>query len=188
MQIVSVFGGSAPREGEPAYRQAMELGRDLAQAGYAVANGGYIGTMEAVSKGAAQVGGRVIGVTCEQIERFRPIEPNHWLTEEDRSESLRDRLRVLIERGDALLALPGGVGTLAEISLAWSWIQTGEISPRPLILIGSAWEQILQTFFQAADVYVSMQDRTILSFAKDNSSALAQLESWQQLINPVNGP
>jgi uncharacterized protein (TIGR00725 family) len=61
---VSVFGGSQPREGDAAYAEAMELGRLLAERGHIVLTGGYIGTMEAVSRGARQAGGHVIGVTC----------------------------------------------------------------------------------------------------------------------------
>lgn len=183
MQIVSVFGGSAPPVGSPAYQQAQLLGRLLAEAGFAVANGGYCGTMEAVSKGAAEAGGRVIGVTCDQIERYRPISPNRWLSEEDRSETLRERLQILIERGDALLALPGGVGTLAEISLAWSWIQTAEITARPLILIGAGWESMMQAFYTGADAYVKEQDRNILSFAQDPEDALTQLGRYRDQVS-----
>lgn len=66
---IAVFGGSQPKEGDPAYAEAYELGSLLAQAGHTVLTGGYIGTMEAVSRGAAEAGGHVIGVTCEEIER-----------------------------------------------------------------------------------------------------------------------
>ncbi len=65
---VSVFGGSQPKEGDAAYTEAQELGRLLAERGHTVLTGGYIGTMEAVSRGANEAGGHVIGVTCEDIE------------------------------------------------------------------------------------------------------------------------
>src|SRR5215831_16801474 len=70
---VSVFGGSQPKEGSLPYAEARELGRMLAEGGHTVLTGGYIGTMEAVSRGAAESGGHVIGVTCEQIEQWRGI-------------------------------------------------------------------------------------------------------------------
>src|SRR5258708_16993147 len=76
---VSVFGGSQPKNGSAAYAEAQELGKLLAERGHVVLTGGYIGTMEAVSRGAAEAGGHVIGVTCEDIERWRAIDPNPWV-------------------------------------------------------------------------------------------------------------
>lgn len=60
---VTVFGGAAAVPGNPAYFEAQRLGCLLAQAGHAVLTGGYMGAMEATSRGAAEAGGHVIGVT-----------------------------------------------------------------------------------------------------------------------------
>src|SRR5512139_2410435 len=103
---ITVFGGSQPKEGDPAYREAFELGRLLAQAGHTVLTGGYIGTMEAVSRGANGAGGHVIGVTCEEIEKWRPVKPNRWVIEERRRSTLQERLTDLIKGCDAAIALP----------------------------------------------------------------------------------
>src|SRR5512141_3056804 len=81
---ITVFGGSQPKEGSSAYNEAMELGRLLAQRGHSVLTGGYIGTMEAVSRGASEAGGHVIGVTCEDIENWRKVAANRWVMEERR--------------------------------------------------------------------------------------------------------
>jgi uncharacterized protein (TIGR00725 family) len=93
---VAVFGGSAPQPGQPAYLEAQYLGEMLAKAGHEVVTGGYLGVMEAVSRGAAEAGGNVIGVTCKEIENWRPIDPNRWVTELDEEKTLFDRLDVLI--------------------------------------------------------------------------------------------
>ena len=79
---ISVFGGSQPREGSTAYAEAQQLGRLLAERGHVVLTGGYIGVMEAVSRGAREAGGHVIGVTSEDIEAWRPIKANAWVMEE----------------------------------------------------------------------------------------------------------
>src|SRR5215216_3329793 len=89
---ISVFGGSQPREADVAYAEAMELGSLLAQHGHTVLTGGYIGVMEAVSRGAQGAGGHVIGVTCEDIETWRPIKANAWVMEEIRKKTLVERL------------------------------------------------------------------------------------------------
>ncbi len=78
-RVIAVFGSSAPQPGSAAYEEARQIGRLLAEAGCAVATGGYCGTMAAVSQGAAEAGGHVIGVTCDQIEQFRPLGPNEWV-------------------------------------------------------------------------------------------------------------
>ncbi len=72
---ITVFGGAQPKEGTPAYEEARTLGTLLAQRGHTVLTGGYMGTMEAVSRGACEAGGHVIGVTCIDIEEWRKSKP-----------------------------------------------------------------------------------------------------------------
>lgn len=172
---VTVFGGSEPHPGEPAYEQAFLLGRLIGQKGYTVLTGGYIGTMEAVSRGAAESGGHVIGVTCDEIETWRPIRPNAWVQEEMRFPSLRQRLNALIDCCDAAIALPGGIGTLAEVAMMWSYLQTGVISPRPLILVGPGWKLLMDQFVTVFDSYVRPQHYQQLSFAPDVVAAMGFL-------------
>jgi uncharacterized protein (TIGR00730 family) len=174
---ISVFGGSQPKPGESAYDDAMQLGKLLAETGFTVLTGGYIGTMEAVSRGAAEAGGHVIGVTCDQIETWRPVAPNAWVMEEMRYATMRQRLFGLIEECDAALALPGGIGTLAEISVMWSHLQTGAIPPRPLILIGDRWKATLEAFYQNLSKYITEKDREWIQFAQNAEQAVGILQT-----------
>src|SRR5512133_2089982 len=98
---VTVFGGSFPKEGTTAYEEARELGKMLAERGHAVLTGGYYGTMEAVSRGASEAGGHVIGVTCQDIEDWRGSKANAWVKEERKKKTLFERLQALIEGCDA---------------------------------------------------------------------------------------
>lgn len=172
--IAAVFGGSAARPGDPAYQEGEALGRLLAGQGFTVATGGYIGLMEAVSKGAAQGGGAVIGATCDQIERWRGVRPNRWVERQVRYATLRERLYGLIEMADVLIALPGGVGTLSELSVAWSLLQTQEIDLRPLILVGATWRQMINLLADAPGGFLRPGDVGLLAFARDIHEA-AQL-------------
>jgi uncharacterized protein (TIGR00730 family) len=174
---ISVFGGSQPKEGDTAYNEAMELGRLLAQRGHTVLTGGYIGTMEAVSRGACEAGGHVIGVTCEDIENWRKVAPNRWVKEEWRRKTLLERLQGLIDGCDAALALPGGPGTLTEIALMWNLMIVESIHRRPLILIGSGWQSVLDQVFAQLDIYTPAHQRELLTFAKDIHTAVEFLES-----------
>jgi uncharacterized protein (TIGR00730 family) len=173
---VSVFGGSQAKPGEPLYQDAIQLGRLLAQAGYTLLNGGYIGTMEATSRGAAEVGGHVIGVTCDEIEAWRPVKANAWIREEWHFATLLERMQALIKTSDAYLALPGGVGTLAEITLTWNMLITHMIPPRPLILIGPGWQVIMRKFLAEQGKYIPENQRQWVNFAPNVIVAFQQLQ------------
>lgn len=175
LHTVAVFGSSAPRPGEPLYEQAYRLGRLLGQRGLTVLTGGYIGTMEAVSKGVVEAGGRTVGVTCEEIERWRPVGPNAWVQEEWRAPTLMERLRLLVTRAEAALALPGGPGTLTEIALYWNHLLIGALSPRPLVLIGEGWRATFEAFFAAQQGHISPAARQLLRFAADEVEAVRLL-------------
>lgn len=174
MKIISVFGSNRPKPGQADFEQACELGKHLAQAGFAVATGGYMGTMEAVSQGAAQVGGHVIGVTCDEIERWRPIGPNPWVTQEIRYPTLLERMTHLVTQNDGVIALPGGVGTLAEVAQTWSFLQTGVLSPRPFILLGEIWQRTFEAFIDPA--YVRSAHQTLFHLADTPQAAVALLK------------
>jgi uncharacterized protein (TIGR00730 family) len=176
---ISVFGGSQPQPNSPAYEEARLLGGLLAQRGHTVLTGGYIGVMEAVSRGAHEAGGHVIGVTCEDIEAWRPIKANAWVKEEIRKKTLVERLHTLIHTSDAALALPGGAGTLTEISLLWNLMIVESLHRRPLILIGSGWQSTFDQFFASFETYMSVHQRELLHFTQDVQTAVKQLESYQ---------
>ena len=175
-RTIAVFGGSRTKPGENDYAQAQQLGELLAKAGYAVMTGGYIGSMEAVSRGAAESGGHVIGVTCDEIEAWRPVQPNRWVLEERRYATLRERLFGLIDDCDAALALPGGPGTLAEIAMMWNHLLTGTITPQPLILIGEGWSDTFKQFYRSFDAYTPEEQRQWLLFAQNVSQCISLLK------------
>lgn len=172
---VAVFGGSSPKPGEPAYEQAYRLGRLLGQRRLTVLTGGYIGTMEAVSRGVVEAGGHTVGVTCEEIERWRPVAPNAWVQEEWRAPTLMERLRLLVTRAEAAIALPGGPGTLTEIALYWNHLLIRALPPRPLVLVGAGWQTTFATFFAAQAEYIPAAARSLLRFAADEVEAVQAL-------------
>ncbi len=170
--VITIFGGSSPLPGSPAYEEARRLGRLLAEAGFAVATGGYMGTMEAASRGAAEAGGHVIGVTCETIERWRQVGPNPWVREERKFATLLGRLFHLVEACQAAVGLPGGIGTLSEIALTWSFIQTREIPAKPLVLVGRLWQDTFGTYLRGSADYVRETDQSLLRMVEDADTAV----------------
>ena len=174
---ITVFGGSQPKQGFPAYDEAQLLGSLLAQRGHVVLTGGYYGSMEAVSRGAHEAGGHVIGVTCIDIEEWRKTKPNEWVKEERRKQTLMDRLTALVEGCDAAIALPGGAGTLTEISLMWNLMIVESLPRRPLVLIGRGWQSTFDQFFGEFESYMPIRQRDLLYFANDVKEAVKKLES-----------
>ncbi len=177
MTKISVFGGSNPSPESEAYHQAFDLGQRIGALGATVLTGGYMGTMEAVSRGASDAGGHVVGVTAEEIEAWRPIGPNTWVAEEWRCKTLRERLFKLIDNCDAAIALPGGIGTLVEISLTWYQVVIHAITPKPILLLGHGWHRLMETFFKELGNYVPIESREYLGFAPDPGAAVELLKS-----------
>jgi uncharacterized protein (TIGR00730 family) len=141
-KIVTIFGTGRARAGDSAYALAMEMGRLLAQAGYTIANGGYGGTMSAAAKGAAEAGGKIIGVTCSA---FGSSKANGYVTREIVTNSLDERLDTLIRLGQAYVALPGGTGTLLELAKVWELKNKGFLkADKPIILVGGFWKPLVE--------------------------------------------
>ncbi len=174
--ILTVFGGSAPKPGSPAYIAAHRLGMLAVEAGWSVATGGYMGVMEAVSRGASEAGGHVIGVTCKELELRRPAGANPWVKENRKFDTLRERLAHLIDCCDAAIAMPGGVGTLAEISIMWNGLVIESFPSKPLILVGDGWKQVMDGVFAQMGEYINHPDRTWLHYAQDEEQAVEILK------------
>lgn len=149
MKKVTVFGSSLPQDESPAYASARRLGKLLAESGFAICNGGYGGLMEASARGAREAGGHTVGITCA----IWPFHANRWIVEEVRTLSFPERIMALIERGDAYVVLPGGTGTLAELSLAWEMMNKASLSKtvggrKPLLVMAPYWQAVIECLNQ----------------------------------------
>jgi uncharacterized protein (TIGR00730 family) len=145
MNVVAVFGASSPGPGDPVYEEGVRCGRLLAEAGYAVATGGYAGLMEAVSLGAREAGGRVIGVTVPDVFPDRPGGNAH-LTEETRTASLLERIHEMVDVSVASIALPGSLGTATELLVAWNLAfvaRFADSTTKPVIAVGDQWQRLV---------------------------------------------
>lgn len=164
-RIITIFGGSKCEPGSAEYREAMELGNRLAKAGFTICTGGYLGVMEAASRGARDAGGRVLGIVMNQFKS----EPNRFLTDKVATDHFYDRLQNLITRSVGFVALRGGMGTVTEISLVWNKLQTGVLDRRPLVLLGECWQKVVAAWEE--NLVVSKSDISLLDFAADAREA-----------------
>lgn len=165
-QIVTIFGGSRCGEDSAEYRDAFKVGALLAEAGFTICTGGYLGVMEAASRGARERGGRVLGIVMNQFKS----EPNRFLTDKVASNHFYERLQNLITRSVGFIALRGGTGTVTEVSLVWNKLQTGVISPHPLVLLGDCWRPVVKCWQE--NLVVSEKDVALLDFAQTPEEAV----------------
>ena len=171
---VTVFGSARVGPESEEYRAARDLGMTLAQRGDVIVSGGYGGIMEAVSRGAHEAGGQVVGVTVGPwVGR---LEPNAFLSEERSARTLFERLEALIE-SDALVALPGGAGTLGEVALAWNLRQMDLMAAKPIVLVGERWRRMVEAF--RAHLIVGEHDLAFFSLVDAVDEVIPALDRHQ---------
>jgi len=180
-KIVTIFGGSRCGEDSVEYNEAKELGGKLAEDGFTSCAGGYVGVMEAASRGAREKGGRVLGIVMNQFKS----EPNRYLTDKVATNHFYERLQNLIVRSVGFVALRGGMGTVTEVSLVWNKLQTGVIDKRPLVLLGECWNNVIKTWQE--NLVVSDKDISLLDFAAnaENASRIIVDKSKKVSINEI---
>ena len=163
--IVTIFGGSKCGPKSDEYRSAYELGGLLAKSGFTICTGGYLGVMEAASRGARESGGRVFGIVMNQFKS----EPNRYLTDKVATNHFYERLQNLITRSVGFVALRGGMGTVTEVSLVWNKLQTHVLDRRPIVLVGDCWRDVVDAWKK--HLVVSDEDVAYLDFARDAEDA-----------------
>src|SRR5712664_710159 len=166
-RIVTIFGGAKCSEPDSEYALAKRVGELLAEEGFTICTGGYLGVMEAASRGAHERGGRVLGIVMNQFK----AEPNRFLTDKVATPHFYERLQRLITRSVGFIAIRGGMGTVTELSLVWNKIQTRVIDSRPLVLLGDCWPPVVKEWQR--HLAVSDADVAALDFASTAEEAVA---------------
>ena len=172
---VTVFGSARFGESHPSYAVARDLGGRIARMGFTVMTGGGPGLMEAATRGARDAGGRSVG--CN-IELAREQEPNHYLDYFVTCQYFFVRKVLLFKYSYAFVALPGGIGTLDELSEALTLIQTGTIRNFPVVLVGSEYWQPFRHMLEAMAEAgaVAREDFRLLLVTDDLDEAVAYIQ------------
>lgn len=138
---VSVFGSARLGPDSDYYAAAQEVGSLLAERGYAVITGGGPGLMEAANRGASEAGGLSIGCT---IELPNEEQVNDYVNLQIAFRYFFVRKTMFVKYSEALIAFPGGFGTMDELFESLTLIQTGKVASFPLVLYGSSyWSGLL---------------------------------------------
>jgi uncharacterized protein (TIGR00730 family) len=177
---IVVFCGSSPGR-RPAYvTAAQDLGRLLATRGIGVVYGGAsIGLMGALADAALAAGGEVIGVIPSGLF---PVEvPHAGLTEQRVVATMHERKALMAELSDAVIALPGGTGTLDELFEMFTWSQLGlHRQPIGLLDVEGYWQPLLAVMdHMARERFITPEHRASLLVESDALTLLDRLGAYE---------
>ena len=177
---IAVFGSARTRPGSTAYSWAVEVGRLLAEAGYAVITGGGPGAMEAANKGAYEAKSTSVGLGIEL-----PFETglNEYVDLGINFRYFFARKVMFLKYSQGFISLPGGFGTLDELFEAVTLAQTQKVTRFPIVLMGQAYWQGLIDWLRDEMLeggMINPDDLDRLSITDDPEEAIKIIRSHEE--------
>ncbi|MGO1055019.1 TIGR00730 family Rossman fold protein [Crossiella sp. CA198] len=175
-RAVTVFGSARTPRDHPEYETGRQLGKALAEAGFASITGGGPGAMEAVNRGAQEAGGKSVGLGIEL-----PFEQglNPWVDLGVNFRYFFTRKTMFVKYSQAFICLPGGFGTLDELFEALTLVQTKKVTKFPVVLFGTEYWQGLYDWLRdsvAKSGKVGDKDLALLHLTDDINDAVRVVE------------
>ena len=177
---VSVYGSARVKEGDELYRQTEEITHRLGEMGFSIITGGGPGVMEAANKGAIKAGVTSIGLNIslpqEQIPNVyttRSITFNHFFV----------RKIMLVKYACVFIIMPGGLGTLDEVTELLTLIQTHKIKPFPVILFDSDYWQGFLDWLRGSVLsrgFISEDDFDLLRVCDHTDEVIEAVRQWSE--------
>jgi uncharacterized protein (TIGR00730 family) len=167
------------------YQVAREVGRLVAESGegpgdrrLVVVTGGGPGVMEAANRGADEAGAETVGLNIDlPHEQY----PNPYITPDlcFRFHYFALRKMHFLLRARALVAFPGGFGTLDELLDTLTLVQTRKIQPLPVVLVGEKyWRRVLDVEFLVDEGMIDPEDRDLFWFAETAEDVWQGILAW----------
>jgi len=178
---VSIFGSSRAKPDDRYYKLAVQTASELAKAGFAVITGGGGGIMEAANKGAAEAGGKSIGLNIEL-----PLEqiPNKYQNLSLHFRYFFCRKVMFLKYAHGFIAFPGGYGTMDEFSEALVLIQTLKQASFPVILMCSDYWNGLVTWMKEKMLkenhFITLADLNVFTVADDPRDAVKIIADFRE--------
>jgi uncharacterized protein (TIGR00730 family) len=141
---VTIFGSARLKAGTPAYNAVKKLAAELTKMGCDIISGGGPGLMQAANEGAHSIEkaiGRSVGI---RVELPFEQEVNPFVGQAYEHRTFFSRLHHFMIISDAFVVVPGGIGTLLELSLAWQLLQVRKLYNTPLIVVGKMWAELVE--------------------------------------------
>ena len=177
---VSIYGSARVRPADELYQKTEEIARRLGKAGFSIITGGGPGVMEAANKGAAEAGVKSVGVNIELPEEQLPNAYSNI------SLSLRHffvRKVLLVKYTTAFIIMPGGLGTLDELTEVLTLMQTHKIKPFPVLLYDSGYWNGFLTWLKDCTLgnnFISKEDLLLVRVYDDVGEIVDAVCRWHR--------
>lgn len=180
IETVCVYCGSREGNKDLYKQQAEQLGKLVADHNLSLVYGaGSIGLMGIVARSAAESGGDVIGIIPSHLDDVEITQDG--LAELHITDDMHQRKKMMFERSDAFIVLPGGLGTLDETLEMMTWAQLN-LHKKPIIIVNSNsyWSPLLTLVDHVVgDGFAAPENASLLTVANDPVEAI-------QIINDIN--
>ena len=177
---VSIYGSARIREGDELYAKTEEIACSLGKLGFSIITGGGPGVMEAANRGAIRAGVTSIGLNInlseEQIANeytTKSISFNHFFV----------RKIMLVKYASAFIIMPGGLGTLDELTEVLTLMQTQKIKPFPVVLFDSLfWQGFLEWLRNSvlSRGFISEEDFDLLRVYDEPEAVRDAVQTWYE--------
>jgi uncharacterized protein (TIGR00730 family) len=175
---ISIYGSARVRPDDGLYQQTREIAHRLGELGFAIVSGGGPGVMEAANQGARDAGVTSVGLNIELPEEQVS---NPYTTKSITFRHFFVRKVMLVKYATAFVIMPGGLGTLDELTEILTLMQTHKIKPFPIILFGSEfWRGFLDWLRNVvlARELVSEEDFDLLRICDDADTVVEIVQRW----------
>jgi hypothetical protein len=181
---VTIFGSARKPPADPYYKAAMAIAKGLAKNHLPVITGGGPGIMEAANRGAAEAGGKSIGLNIEL-----PFEQkgNRFANQPLHFHYFFSRKVCFVKYSVGFVFMPGGFGTLDELFEVLTLVQTRRIPRFPLVLFGHEyWDGLLQWIKATLekDKLISPGDMDLLTVTDDPQAAIDLILDYMRKVGP----
>jgi uncharacterized protein (TIGR00730 family) len=141
---VTIFGSARLKPGTTAYEQVKKLAAELTKMGCDIISGGGPGLMQAANEGAHSMEKTIHRSVGIRVELPFEQEVNPFVGQMYEHGTFFSRLHHFMILSDAFVVVPGGIGTLLELSLAWQLLQVRKLCNTPLIVVGKMWAELVE--------------------------------------------
>ena len=175
---VSIYGSARIKQDDELYRETEEIARRLGETGFSIITGGGPGVMEAANKGALTAGATSVGLNIELPDEQMP---NTYTSKSISFRHFFVRKVMLVKYAVAFVIMPGGLGTLDEVTEVLTLMQTFKIRPFPVILYDSRyWNGFLEWLRSTvlARGYVSDEDFSLLRICDEPDCVVEAVHQW----------
>ncbi|MFC1961702.1 TIGR00730 family Rossman fold protein [Chloroflexota bacterium] len=177
---VSIYGSARINTADKLYTQTEDIARRLGKKGFSIITGGGPGVMEAANKGAREAGAKSIGLNIALPEEQMT---NAYTTRSLSFNYFFARKVMLVKYATAFIIMPGGLGTLDELTEILTLMQTNKIKPFPVILFqGEFWNGFLEWLQRAALTrgFISEEDSDLLRVCDDTDAVIEVVCKWYE--------